>query len=78
MPRATHHETTGAPTLHPAKHDAAYVENRVADLETWIAWTLDRQKEKEGPAAEPIEPTVEDSFIARTASSGEQLEDGAA
>ena len=41
----------------PAKHDAAYVENRVADLETWIAWTLDRQKEKEGPAAEPIEPT---------------------
>jgi ABC-2 type transport system ATP-binding protein len=29
-------------------------------------------------SAEPIEPTVEDSFIARTASSGEQLEDGAA
>jgi drug efflux transport system ATP-binding protein len=29
-------------------------------------------------AADPIEPTVEDSFIARTASSGDELEDGAA
>jgi ABC-2 type transport system ATP-binding protein len=29
-------------------------------------------------SAEPIEPTVEDSFIARTASSGDQLEGGAA
>ena len=29
-------------------------------------------------SAEPIEPTVEDSFIARTASSGDRLEDGGA
>ena len=29
MPRATHHETTGAPTLHPAKHDAARIQGEV-------------------------------------------------
>lgn len=43
----------------PAKRDETYIEKRVADLDTWIAWTLDRQREKEAAeaAVETCEPT---------------------
>ena len=41
----------------PALRDDGYIEDRIADLDNWIAWTLDRQREKEAPAAEPCEPT---------------------
>ena len=42
----------------PALHDDAYIEDRVTDLDPWIAWTLDRQREKEAAeTAELCEPT---------------------
>ena len=43
----------------PARHDDAYVEARVADLDSWIAWTRDRQREKEAAngTAEICDPT---------------------
>ncbi|HEX2152021.1 MAG TPA: hypothetical protein VHG31_08500, partial [Stellaceae bacterium] len=41
----------------PAKHDDAYVEARVADLDSWIEWTLGKEKEKAEAVAEPCEPT---------------------
>lgn len=40
----------------PAKHDDAYVERRVADLDGWIAWTQ-TQEEAKASAPEEIEPT---------------------
>jgi len=51
----------------------ATTETLAADVRAFLA-----AKGFADAAAEPIEPTVEDSFIARTASSGEPLENGAA
>jgi hypothetical protein len=41
----------------PAKHDDAYIEHRVADLDGWIAWTREREQEKAEAQSRPVEPT---------------------
>jgi hypothetical protein len=41
----------------PAKHDDAYVERRVADLDPWIEWTRQREEQKADAKSRPIEPT---------------------
>jgi hypothetical protein len=48
----------------PAKHDDAYVERRVADLDPWIEWTREREQEKAAAQPEPaFEPPPEDDTL---------------
>jgi hypothetical protein len=41
----------------PAKHDDAYVEDRVRDLDPWIEWTRRQEAAKAAAQSQPVEPT---------------------